>query len=468
MIPSIQNDTFDQVDDGSHMNTSIFSMEKQAQLEYLSRVMGMQPDEQERFEAAEHQDLADNVKLKFYGRGRNPVLLNANEKQLNFIKIKRHDHNTRSAHGLSLTFGKISALAGDFYGVPDQPITLAEETELGQISDARKQRARAAFNTIGEWEEKYFTKFKKELITNLKFIKQERRYIEKDGCKKSTDVYGVIAYHGFEDGIKEAYDKNANTQMVYFGATNPKHAAHLEKLLENNYDHFQPYAKVVYEVFHALALEEANKIREALLTPDEKNQILENAYALEAFGCHFLAETFASGRMRTPRRQLPQSTLFEKQGHYLSKKMHDEDNENGLIVTSKAAQNEGHTSWIAYGDKMLHHTKDSTNFKFAQRAVQLGVDEVFQASQKGAPEIRISESKVFDFIPYIDPKDKNNTPMFQVRSQDGKVCRRRNLKDLQCGHPPIDNWNTVCTGVRIDQGKQKKGTTQPSDKEKLE
>ena len=172
--------------------------------------------------------------------------------------------------------------------------------------------------------------------------------------------------------------------------------------------------------------------------------------------------------MRTPRRELPQSTLFEKQGHYLSKKMHDEDNENGLIVTSKVAQKEGHPSWIAYGDKMLHHTKNSANFKFAQRAVQLGVDEVFQASQKGAPEIRISESKVFDFIPYLDPKDKNNTPMFQVRSQDGKVVRRRNLKDLQCGHPPIDNWNTFCTGVSIDQGKPKKRINQPSDKEKLE
>ena len=313
-------------------------MEKQAQLEYLSRIMGMQPDEQERFEAAEHQDLADNVKLKFYGRGHNPVLLNANEKLLNFIKVKRHDHNTRSAHGLPLTFGKISALAGDFYGVPDQPITLAEETELGQISDARKQRAKAAFNTIGEWEEKYFTKFKKELITNLKFIKEERRYIEKDGCKKSTDIHGVIAYHGFEDAITQAYEENATKHFFYFGATNTKHCSHLIRLLENNYDHFQPYSKVTYEVFHALAIEEAQKARQERLTPNDKNEILKIAYAIEAFGCHFLGDSFASGHMRVPRRELPKSTYPAVNGHKLCNKMHDEDNKHGLRVTSKIAQ----------------------------------------------------------------------------------------------------------------------------------
>ena len=468
ILPLTQNEEVDQDDKHLRARTRIFAMEKRAQLEYLKKIMGMQPSEPERFEAAEHQDLADNVKLKFYGRGRDPILVNANEKLLTFIQIKCHDHNTRSAHGLSITFGKIAALAGDFYGIPDQPITLEEETELFQISDARKQRAKAAFNTIGEWKEEDFMKLKEELIKNLKFLEEERCFVEQDGRKKSSDISGVISYHGFEDVIKEAYDENSNKHIAYYAMKNGKHAAHLKKLLANNFDHFQPYAKVVYEVFHALALEEAFKARTGRLTPDEKNRILEHAYALEAFGSHFLGDSFASGHMRTPRRKLPQSTCLETYGHCLSNKMHDEDNEYGLRVTSKVAKREGHPSWIAHGDKMLHHTKNSANFKFAQRAVQLGVDEVFQASQKGKPEMKIDNSKVFDFIPYIAPSDENNTPMFQIRAHDGKVCRRKELNNLQCRKEPIDNWTTVGTVAILDQSQRINAVTHTGEKQKID
>ena len=45
-----------------------------------------------------------------------------------------------------------------------QPITLAGETELGKITDARKQRATDAFNTIFEWKEEDFETLKNELM----------------------------------------------------------------------------------------------------------------------------------------------------------------------------------------------------------------------------------------------------------------------------------------------------------------
>ena len=422
--------------------------------------MGMQPAELERFEACEHEDLADNVKLHFYGRGCHPDSTNANVRPLNFIKVKLHGHNTRS--GFPLTFGQISALAGDFYGIPGQPITLVGEIELGEITDARKERAIAAFNTLGEWKVEDFKKIKNTLLKNLEFINGERATIEKDGKKKSTDTYGIIAYDGFEDAIYDDYKANSNKHLFGYSISDPKHALHLKALLENNYDHFQPYAKVTYEVFHALALEEARKAREGHLTPNDKNEILESAYALEAFGCHFLGDSFASGHMRTPRRELPKSTFGETNGNILVNMMHNEDNEHGLRVTSKKAQREGVAYWNAYGDAMLHHTKSSKNFKFAQRAVQLGVDEVFRASQRGETEMRISDSEVFDFIPYIDPNEKNNTPMFQIINK--KVCRRKELQDLQCKQRPIDNWSPVGTLSRLSWYKPQNGVIQKETK----
>ena len=55
------NDLLDQAD----KELRIFAMEKRAQLNYLRKLMGMHPEEPERFTPTEHQDLADTVKLKF-------------------------------------------------------------------------------------------------------------------------------------------------------------------------------------------------------------------------------------------------------------------------------------------------------------------------------------------------------------------------------------------------------------------
>ena len=153
------------------------------------------------------------------------------------------------------------------------------ETELGQITVSRRQRAVDAFNTIADWTDDNFKNMKKEIMKNSDFLKEERAYLEKSGAKKSIDPFGVITYHGFEDAITQAYEENATKHFFYFGLTNTQ----LKTLLENNYDHFQPYSKVTYEVFHALALEEAKKVRQER-TPNDKNEILENAYAIEQGG----------------------------------------------------------------------------------------------------------------------------------------------------------------------------------------
>ena len=92
--------------------------------------------------------------------------------------------------------------------------------------------------------------------------------------------------------------------------------------------------------------------------------------------------------------------------------MHDEDNENGLIVTSKAAQNEGHTSWIAYGDKMLHHTKNSANFKENQeipekcQAIVGTKESSYDAAKVAWKSVKVYWGKCWEWI--VDPRPKQH------------------------------------------------------------
>ena len=145
--------------------------------------------------------------------------------------------------------------------------------------------------------------------------------------------------------------------------------------------------------------------------------------------------------------------------------MKSEDNKHGLRVTSRYAyaQNPENPYWIAYGDRMLHHKKNSTNFQMAIKAIQCGVDEVFQASQREAPNIKINDSKVFDYIPCVSTlQGTNNTPMFQIRQSDGKVCRRKELKDLQCKEEPIDDWTAAGTVSKLDRSNPQNPVSHPS------
>jgi len=78
------------------------------------------------------------------------------------------------------------------------------------------------------------------------------------------------------------------------------------QLAENNHDHFLPHAKDAYLAGLQLAISkarEAGKVREACINSrgeDEDKQIklLHEAFSLDAFACHFLTDSFASGHIR--------------------------------------------------------------------------------------------------------------------------------------------------------------------------
>ena len=70
------------------------------------------------------------------------------------------------------------------------------------------------------------------------------------------------------------------------------------ELTENNYDHFLPYAKDAYLTGHQLAIQKAREASEYPLDPELRKKVLHEAFSMEAFACHFLTDSFASGHIR--------------------------------------------------------------------------------------------------------------------------------------------------------------------------
>lgn len=109
-------------------------------------------------------------------------------------------------------------------------------------------------------------------------------------------------------------------------------------LAKKNYDHFGKNALIAYVAGHKTALDEA------VLAGKNKNlSQLMQAYARDAFACHFLTDSFSSGHIRTPRVELPNNVTPAGVGSLLAGMMHNEENKYGLHV-----HNQQGDKWVAY------------------------------------------------------------------------------------------------------------------------
>lgn len=89
-------------------------------------------------------------------------------------------------------------------------------------------------------------------------------------------------------------------------------------------------------------------------------------------------------------------------------------------------QNKRGEKWIAYGDGMLLNEESEGKITIALYAVQASVNQVYDAFLY--PEKDVDSSVVTDNMPFVDPNEKINYPMFQVK--DGKLLRRADLSNL--------------------------------------
>ena len=134
---------------------------------------------------------------------------------------------------------------------------------------------------------------------------------------------------------------------------------------------------------------------------------------------------------RTPRVELGKVTTPSNLGHLLSKCMHDEDGKFGLRVTNVRGD-----KWTSYGDGILLHEKSKDNLKLVIEAVQLSVDQVYEAYRN--PTKTLETTVVTDLIPFVDQEEKITHPLFKV---DDKLllCRRFSVNDPH-DHRTVTNW----------------------------
>lgn len=332
------------------------------------------------FESPEHESLASSIKLYY-------------------TPTQYWDSSSESislAGGASVTYAETVALAGDFFGVPSQPIS------DGADATQQQQRFMNAFATLDNASPDYVQGI-------LDLINQQSAQVTAalSNYTGDADAYSQAytqvnsgyaydcAYNGATGGMNPYDPNNHNTTVL----------GQYTKLAGTNWDHFGEHAVLAYQAGHAVALQAALQARQT-----GSQFYLMRAYIMDAFACHFLSDLFAAGHLRTPRKALWGS--LDPTPSLCAQIMHDEDNYNGLYVTNLASGN----SWTAWGDKRLLDSVNFLNLSTTQMALQASADEIFQAFFNGMVPTSYSALQLIPILSQvINPANpKNWDPLFTV------------------------------------------------------
>lgn len=355
---------------------------------------GHKPAGSRKFESPEHEAFGDG--LTFVG---------ANGQS--FTQAPPNINYFTTAGGQRLSFGQIVALAGDFYGVPSQPIS--------DGVDANDQQARftAAFNTL----------YQEQPVAGV-YQAQNILAVMQDQSDAVTDAANQIlaAAPSTLDAWSQAYSRTNDDHQfdarynIASGASDispwwVSEGSYL-KLAAVNWDHFGASAVAAYQAGHACALQ-------AAIAGD-----YDRAYAMEAFACHYLTDLFSSGHLRTPRKALHSNNQYSD---LCSQLMHDEDSYNGLVV-----QDANGYAWTAYGDKRLNDQVNQANFSHARDAVNASLGEVIVALQAGkAPASFAALSAIPNLAAATNALNPANwSPLYVLVNGEPQV--RDVLDDLSC------------------------------------
>ncbi|MDF0730310.1 phospholipase [Pseudomonas entomophila] len=351
-----------------------------------------------RFEGGEHTAIGDNTLLR-YAAGR--------------PGIPAHQSPLALPNGLSLTYGQVIALGGDFYGVPERPIA------DGATPAERAERFAQAFDSLAR-----LPAARDEAQAILAVMQEEisaANQAIKDG-RQPHEVYDALG-----DSLSARWNRitgggSAVSDLLPLGR--------YLKLAASNWDHFAAHAQLAYQAGHAAALQQALRARASGQERD-----LQLAYAMNAFADHFLTDLFSAGHLRVPRKALADTVTPSDIGSLISRFMHDEDSKYGLRVRNAEGE-----QWRAYGDKRYFDSVDAANRRQVARAVQRSADEVFQVFVDGrlpgdyaalrlAPDLQAAER---DQVP------GNFAPLYRL---DGKtVLRRKDVNNLDDRQYIADWW----------------------------
>ncbi|KAI9800895.1 MAG: hypothetical protein M1833_003031 [Piccolia ochrophora] len=304
-------------------------------------------------------------------------------------------------NGLSVTYGQINGLAGDFYGTT-KPIS------DGTSPKDQGTRFQAAYETLALNKA---SRQPAEAQSILVILQKEVAAIN-EALKKGIDPSSV--YAKLDDETWSLQDKTLrrpSDQPTYIG------------LAKINWDHFGADARTAYNAGHTMALQQA------IQGSDPQN--LFTAYTMNAFADHFLQDSFSAGHLRTPRRQL-HSTSGD--ADLCAKYMHDEDNAIGLSV-----QNPRQETWQMYGDKRLLDTVDVTNQVLVTKAIQASANEIFQAwSTKQMPTPDIYQA--WQYAPTLDSARAVDQKLVRLFTFESQPQRRAVIADRCQSKFTLDYW----------------------------
>lgn len=346
----------------------------------------------ERFYSYEHIMTADGQDLINYGGI-----------TLSFPKgnIQSKNKKFKLSNGNELTFGQLIALSGDYFGT-QQPVS------SGSSLIEQQKNFMSLVDTINrspssdKWADSFGVSANviPKVLNTLAF---EKSKID-DAIRIGKPTSKAYAETGFDLDVRSNKDTGGGdtvskslASLVGIDAIELIPYGRYMELASFNWDHFGNDCWKAYYAGHTVAMMEAAKGN------------LEYAYILEAIACHFLTDSFSSGHIATPRKELhygtgsipPWSTTI---GDLLSKLMHDEGNRNGLTVANNACYskvpeiNKLCSKWTAYGDTVFAEPKNKENLININKALQLSVNEVYQSYLDSKPV----NSMVYFFIPSTD------------------------------------------------------------------
>ncbi len=337
-------------------------------------------NEELNYESPEHFLLGSEVKLKY-------TQSTEQGNQSNLLSIILTNGVTQK-----LSFAQIVYLAGDFMGDP--------KTQIGGHSeDINKNNFDINFRIMTS------TPAKDYLPEIIKIVNEELQNNSKNIA--NHEPFDIPDEDNIRFNCATGGGCNKVTFLTNFGL--------YMKLASNNYDHFGKDAIDSYLAGHSLALNLAKVAK--------SDDDLRMAYAYEAYADHFLTDLFASGHLRTPRRDIVTWCNHTPQtvSSFLTKVMHDQDNKNGIYITNQAGK-----SWKTYGDKDLYINDNSESLKQALLVIQKSVDQIYNV-YRGVTEPDQAYNQAKQELPNlsaINTDSRSTPPLFKFES--GKIYEYKN------------------------------------------
>ena len=295
-------------------------------------------------------------------------------------------------NGVNLSVGDIIALAGDYYGIANKPIS------FGKDENDRKNRFLDAYRTLA------YSK-RRKIRNILEIIQGQLKSIDEAMAQGNPEYVGVQRYK-WKEVLKALYYTKLN----------------VVRLSEMSFDHMEENTLIAHQAGHILAMEAAARAH-YLQDPKQKYAQLAYAYSLELFACHFLTDHFASGHIRTPSVALHYEFGTEI-GGLLASIMHNEENAVGLNVTNARGD-----SWKSYGDARLFESYNKKTREITIEALKIVINEVYSAFTTGQVPTN-KYSAAYQLIPQA--LQENPSPMFINDRNNIQILYRSDLDDINC------------------------------------